>query len=61
MLDVRLERLARGKRSSLIQKLVNYDLKKFYNVDTWVTSGGRDDCDFAMLNRTALIAHVNGA
>ena len=31
----RLERLARGKHSSLLQKLVNCRQKKFYNIDTW--------------------------
>ena len=27
-----LERVAMGKRTSLLQKLVNYDRKKFYNI-----------------------------
>jgi hypothetical protein len=28
----RLERLSRDKRSSLLGTLINYDLKKFYNI-----------------------------
>jgi hypothetical protein len=34
--QTRLERLARDKRSSLLRKFVNYDRKRFYNVDTWL-------------------------
>jgi hypothetical protein len=30
-----LERLPWDKRSSLLQKSVNYDRKKSYNIDTW--------------------------
>ncbi len=33
--QTRLERLARGKHSSLLQKLVYYGCKKFYNVGPW--------------------------
>jgi hypothetical protein len=33
MWSIWLERLARGKRSSLLRKFVNYDRKKFYNTD----------------------------
>jgi hypothetical protein len=32
----RLEKLARGKHSSLLQKLINYGLKKFYNIGPWI-------------------------
>ena len=31
----RLERLARGKHSSLLRKYVNYGRKKFYNIGPW--------------------------
>jgi hypothetical protein len=31
----RLEKLARDKHSSLLQKSVNYDHKKFYNIGPW--------------------------
>jgi hypothetical protein len=31
----RLERLAKDKHSSLLQKLINYGHKKVYNIDTW--------------------------
>ncbi len=31
-----LERLAMDKHSSLLQKVVNYDRKKFYMVGSWV-------------------------
>jgi hypothetical protein len=30
-----VERLARDKHSSLIQKFVNYGQKKFYEIDFW--------------------------
>ncbi len=35
----RLENLVRGKHSGLLQKLVTYSRKKFYNIGPWLRSG----------------------
>jgi hypothetical protein len=32
----RLERLARNRHSSLLQKFINYGEKKFYNIGPWL-------------------------
>jgi hypothetical protein len=43
-IKIRLEKLARYKHYSLLQKSINYEQKKFYNIGPWWTPGANVRC-----------------